>query len=359
MLEQMQEMTQQDVLFSISHKIGFIELNRQRALNALNQPMMTAIAQQLLAWKSDGAVQAVVVHSNSPRAFCAGGDLRAVYEAGTQGHLEHLDHLFREEYILNHIIKTYPKPYISFMDGIAMGGGIGLSVHGSHRLMSENVLVAMPETNIGYFPDVGATHFLNQAPGKVGLYLALTGNHIKVADALYARIGTHYIPHEKQAQVFDELKKLPCKDHSAIDTFLKLYDEPRPESPLARQKEEIDQLFTATTIGGIFSQLKASSSEFSQGVFEILKKRSPTSLAVAFEQMNRWKTLNDFSEVMSMEFDMSQRFIKAPDFFEGIRAVIIDKDHAPKWSPADLKEVTKEQVAMYFIKQDVPLDVES
>lgn len=350
-------MTQQDVLFSTSHKIGFIELNRPKALNALNQPMMTAIAQQLIAWKSDGAVQAVVVHSNSPRAFCAGGDLRAVYEAGTQGDLEHLELLFREEYVLNYIIKTYPKPYISFMDGIAMGGGLGLSVHGSHRLMSENVLIAMPETNIGYFPDVGATHFLNQAPGKIGLYLALTGNHIKVADALCARIGTHYIPHEKQTQVFDELKKLPSKDHDSVNSFLKLYDEPYPESPLAKQVEEINQLFTATTIGGILSQLKANTDVFSQKTLEDLKKRSPTSLAVTFEQMSRWKTLNNFAEVMSMEFDMSQNFIKELDFFEGIRAVIIDKDQAPKWSPKDLKEVTKEKVAAYFIKQDIPLDV--
>lgn len=352
-------MTQQDVLFSISHKIGFIELNRPKALNALNQPMMTAIAQQLLAWKSHEDVQAVVVHSNSPRSFCAGGDLRAVYEAGTQGHLEHLELLFREEYILNYIIKTYPKPYISFIDGIAMGGGLGLSVHGSHRLMSENVLVAMPETNIGYFPDVGATHFLNQAPGKIGLYLALTGNHIKIADALYARIGTHYIPHEKQAHVFKELKKLPNKDHDAINAFLTHYNEPHPESPLSKREEEINQLFTAANIDGVFTHLKANSGDFSQRSLETLTQRSPTSLAVTFEQMNRWKTLGDFAEVMSMEFDMSQRFIKESDFFEGIRAVIIDKDHEPQWSPADLKEVTKEQVAAYFTKRDMPLDVGS
>ncbi len=350
-------MNPQDVIFSISHNIGFIELNRPKALNALNQPMMTAIAQQLLAWKSDTSVQAVVVHSNSPRAFCAGGDLRAVYEAGTQGHLEHLELLFREEYSLNYIIKTYPKPYISFIDGIAMGGGIGLSVHGSHRLVSENVLIAMPETNIGYFPDVGATHFLNQAPGKIGLYLALTGNHIKVADALYARIGTHYIPHEKQGRVFDELKKLPAKDHDAIDNFLGLYEERHPESPLSKKEKEINMLFSTTTIGGIFNRLKTNSDAFAQGILETLKQRSPTSLAVTFEQMNRWKTLNNFAEVMSMEFDMSQHFVKQPDFFEGIRSVIIDKDHAPKWRPSDLKEVTKEQVVAYFVKQDVPLNV--
>ena len=352
----MQDNTQQDVFFSLSHNVGLVELNRPKALNALNPMMMTAIAHQLLEWKSDGAVQAVVVRSNSLRAFCA-GDLRAVYRTGTQGRLEDLEHLFREEYRLNYIIKTYPKPYISFMDGIAMGGGLGLSVHGSHRLVSENVLIAMPETNIGYFPDVGATHFLNQAPGKIGLYLALTGNHIKLADALYAKIGTHYIPHEDQPIVLEALKQLRLKDHSAIDQLLKTHGQPHPESPLSKKEKEIEAFFTATNIQGIFDQLAGASGNFSQETLAILKQRSPTSLAVTFEQMKRGETLENFAEVMSLEFDMSQHFIKENDFFEGIRAVIIDKDQSPQWFPRTIKDVTQEQVAPYFIKQNVPLDL--
>lgn len=353
----MQNTPQQDVLFSSSHHIGFIELNRPKALNALTPFMMTAVAQQLISWKSDDQIQAIVVYSNSSRAFCAGGDLRAVYEAGTQGRLGDLEHLFREEYRLNHLIKTYPKPYISFIDGIAMGGGLGLSVHGSYRLLSEKVLVAMPETNIGYFPDVGATHFLNQAPGKIGLYLALTGISFDLADALYARLGTHYIPHGDQLKVFDGLKQLPCKNHKTIGSFLKSHGQVHPESSLARKEKEVNALFSASTIQGIFDNLKRDSGDFAQEILSLLKKRSPTSLAVTFEQMKRGENLDNFADVMSLEFDMSQHFVKESDFFEGIRAVIIDKDHSPKWSPETLSDIVEDQIAPYFVKQKIPLAV--
>ena len=348
---------QQHVLFSIKKNIGFIKLNRPEALNALNPGMMASIRQRLIHWSENQDVHGVVVHSNSERAFCAGGDLKAVYNAGTKKQFEYLDNLFREEYLLNHLIHTYPKPYISFIDGIVMGGGAGLSVHGSHRLMSEKTLAAMPETNIGYFPDVGASYFLNQAPGNLGLYLGLTGNHIQLGDALYAKMGTHYIPQEKQADLLQELKTLKHKTPETIEALVNTFKEPAPDSSLQEKQEEIDTLFTGTTLKDILKNLDQASSEFAKETLETLKKRSPTSLAITFEQLKRAKDMTDFAEIMSMEFNLSQNFVQKHDFFEGIRSVVIDKDHAPKWSPDSLDKISAADVDAYFQQLPRPLMV--
>ncbi len=346
---------QQHVLFSIKKNIGFIKLNRPKALNALNPGMMASIRQRLLQWRDNTDVHAIIVHSNCERAFCAGGDLKAVHKAGTQKQFDSLDNLFREEYLLNHVIKTFPKPYISFVDGIAMGGGIGLFVHGSYRLLSEKTIAAMPETNIGFFPDVGATYFLNQAPGALGLYLGLTGNKFQVGDALYTNIGTHYVPHEKQADLLKDIKVLEPKNLESLNTLIQSYEEPHPKSFLQENETEINALFQSETLDGIFKNLESASSDFATETLETLKKRSPTSLAVTFEQLKRGKTMTCFADIMSLEFDLSQNFVQHPDFFEGIRAAVIDKDCSPQWSPKNLRDISKNDVETYFTKHPVPL----
>ncbi len=346
---------QQHLLFSIKKSIGFIKLNRPEAFNALSPGMMASLRQRLIMWRDNEDVQAVVVHTDCERAFCAGGDLKAVRKAGLHGKFDVLETLFREEYQLSHVIKTFPKPYISFVDGIVMGGGVGLSTHGSHCLMSEKTLAAMPETNIGYFPDVGATHMLNQAPGCVGLYIALTGNHFKVGDALYAGFGTHYMPHEKQASLLAAIKALKHKTAENIDQLIQDSAEAMTESPLKEYEDEINQLFAADTLSGILKNLKESSSDFAKETLEALQKRSPTSLAVTFEQLKRGKDLASFADIMSMEFDLSQNFVRQPDFMEGIRAAVVDKDCNPKWSPDSLDSVSVEDVEGYFSKHPRPL----
>lgn len=346
---------QQYILFSIKKNIGFIKLNRPEALNALNPGMMASIRQRLLQWRDHKDVHAIIVHSNCERAFCAGGDLKAVYKAGTQKQFDFLDNLFREEYLLNHVIKTLSKPYISFVDGIVMGGGIGLMVHGSHRLLSEKTTAAMPETNIGFFPDVGASYFFNQSPGKMGLYLALTGNQFDVGDALYAQIGTHYIPHDKQADLMNEIKSLEHKNRGALDTLIHSYAEPNPTGSLQENEKEMNTLFDAETLSEIFKNLDASSSAFAKETLDTLNKRSPTSLAVTFEQLKRAQAIEHFADIMSLEFDLSQTFVRQHDFFEGIRAAVIDKDRSPTWSPKNLGEISQEDIEAYFKKQAAPL----
>lgn len=346
---------QQHLLFSIKKNIGFIKLNRPEAFNALTPGMMASLRQRLMQWRDNDDVQAVIVHTDCEKAFCAGGDLKAVHKAGSHEKFDVLETLFREEYQLTHVIKTFPKPYISFVDGIIMGGGVGLSAHGSHCLMSEKTLAAMPETNIGYFPDVGVIHFLNQVPGYVGLYVALTGNHLKVSDALYAGFGTHYVPHEKQADLLAALKALKHKTAENIDQVVEEAAETAPESSLQKYEREINELFASETLEGIFENLESSSSDFAKETLEALKKCSPTSLAVTIEQLKRGKDLSNFADIMSMEFDLSQSFVRQPDFMEGIRAAVLDKDCAPKWSPSSLNDVSSEDVEACFAKHPRPL----
>lgn len=344
-----------DVVFSVISGTGLIELNRPKALNALTPAMMIALRRQLLAWKNDVNVRAIIVRSTSQKAFCAGGDLRAVHGGIQTENFDDLEILFREEYLLNHMIYHYPKPYISFIDGIVMGGGVGLCVHGSHRLVSENTRFAMPETNIGFFPDVGATSFLNQAPGKVGLYLGLTGNHLSVADMLYAKIGTHFLPHDQHEKACAALLALPKKTPAALNELLKNHQDPFPKSPLKTLQLEIDTLFSPQTLQGIFHNLVASKTDFAAQTLATLQQRSPTSLAITFEQLRRGKNMGSFDEMMDMEFDLSQNLVHSADFPEGIRAAIIDKDYTPQWSPRTIDTIQAETIDAYFTKHPLPL----
>jgi len=346
------------VLFSVRKQIGFITLNRPRALNALTLPMLDAILGKLQEWLHNHSVHAVVIHSTCKRSFCAGGDLRSIYEAGKRNDLTFLENIFRKEYTLNCLIHSYPKPYIAFINGIAMGGGLGISIHGSHCFLSEKSLLSMPETSIGFFPDIGATTFLNNAPGKTGLYLGLTGNPFQTADALYAKIGTHYVSSTQQQQLFSALENLPKKSHKAIDTLVKDYTDKPPASLLKTNQELIDALFKGNALSEIFRTLKENKTPFAQETLQTLKKRSSMSLCITFEQLKRGEKLTTFAERMQIEFNLAQHFIRSHDFFEGIRATIIDKDKTFRWQPDSLKKISKTDISAFFKPSSDPLEVD-
>lgn len=345
-----------DISFKVKHHIGFITLERPERLNALNLPMIIAIHEVLEAWRHDSKVRAVIVQGQGDRAFCAGGDLRSIYDAQQRNDVQFHDDLFRKEYTLNLVIARFPKPYISFIHGFAMGGGLGLSVHGSHRIVAENSVLAMPETKIGYFPDVGASYFLNKAPGGVGMYLGLTGNSVGASDSLYGGFATHFIPQAKYPQVIEALFDVDISQPKNIDKVLEVYHEQLPEGMLQAHQGKIDALFLQPTLEQVFQALEDDQSSFSQDILTALKMRSPISLKMTFELLKRNKDKN-LAEAIEVEFQLSQAFIKNHDFFEGIRALLIDKDQKPQWSPATLEKINSSIINQYFDSKIKSLDV--
>jgi enoyl-CoA hydratase len=329
-----------EVLFSKDGALGRILLNRPKALNALTLNMVRLIDAQLRVWAEDPSVKAVVIEGAGDRAFCAGGDIRALYDSGKAGQSYAID-FYREEYGLNALIKRYPKPYIALIRGIVMGGGVGVSVHGSHRVAGEGIVFAMPETGIGLFPDVGGTYFLPRCPGETGMYLALTGARLNAAGALYAGIATSHVPAADWPQLIDALKA--NGDTRALAQFA------RPAGPaqLDADRAHIDQAFSAGSVEDILERLDAMASPFGAETAKILRAKSPTSLKVVYAQI-RAGAARDFEECMRIEFRLTNRFMRGHDFYEGVRAAIIDKDQSPKWSPPDLDGVTKGDIDAYF-----------
>jgi enoyl-CoA hydratase len=317
------------VLANVSNNIGWLTLNRPDVLNALSLEMTDAIATHLQKWQEDPTVRMVVIQGNG-RAFCAGGDLRQVYQTLQKQDKKLALRFFNHEYNLNRIIHNYPKPYIAILNGITMGGGMGLSIHGSHRIVTDNVLLAMPETGIGFFPDVGASHFLSKCPGEIGLYLGLTGAIIGPADALYSKLATHYLSHENLSYFLDYIAELDSS--KAIDTFLnQLPEENIPQTGfLAEQRDIIEACFNQPTLLEILKALENHPSNFAQKTLTCLKTRSPLSLKLTFTLLKEAQNL-DFHNAINEEFKLSQEMIKEPDFMEGIRAAVIDKDRNPQW----------------------------
>jgi len=331
-----------EVLYTINNGAGVITLNRPKALNALSLNMIRSLWDILSVWKDDPSVRVVVLEGAGEKAFCAGGDIRAVYEAGKAGQFDICDAFFREEYTLNCLIRNYPKPYISLIHGIAMGGGLGVSVNGQYRIISESVMIAMPETGIGFFSDVGGTTFLTQAPGQVGLYLALTGARLNSADALYAGLGTHHVPQEKWAQF---KKDLETQD---VEVLLSQYAVSLSGSQLESAQSEIDQNFSHLKVEDVLKSLKDAQTPFGEKTYETLLTKSPLSVKIAFAQMTQRDPRASFEALMKREFRISQHLMHSHDFYEGVRAVIVDKDQSPQWSPAQLQDVFDDVIASYF-----------
>ena len=321
---------------------GVITLNRPQALNALTLDMVRAMRAALDAWARDDAVTRIIVQGAGEKAFCAGGDIRKLAEAGKEGRKEEALAFWREEYELNALIAAFPKPYISLIDGICMGGGVGVSLHGSHRVAGERYLFSMPEVGIGFFPDVGATYVLPRLPGRTGMYLALTGARLKGADALALGLATHAVP----SADFESIRgKLIAGED--VGTVLQSHRRALCTPPIEALRPMIDRVFDAASVGEILTDLEFEGTEAARGIAETIRAKSPTSLRIAFEQMRRGPGL-DFREAMRLEFRIVSRMLDGHDFYEGVRAVLIDKDQNPDWDPATLDEVGGPMVEAYF-----------
>ena len=335
------------VLFEQRKRLGLVTLNRPPALNALSHEMVLALDSQLAEWENDASVAAVLIRGAGDRAFCAGGDIRAFYDKRDEpGAVAALSEVFyRDEYRLNRRIFRYPKPYIALADGITMGGGVGVSVHGTHWVATERTLFAMPETGIGFFPDVGGGYFLPRLPGQMGMYLALSGARLKAADCLYAGIASHVIAADKGDDLIGALA--PGGTREQVDATLAAFAiEPEP-APLAARRETIDRCFAASGPVEILAALDAEGTDWAAETAKVLRGVSPTSVAVAFRQIHAGAGLT-FEDVMKMEYRLSQRFNAGHDYFEGIRAAIVDKDRSPKWQPDSLTSVPADLVDGYF-----------
>jgi enoyl-CoA hydratase len=343
------------VIAQVHGSAGLITLNRPQALNALSLDMIRALTAALLRWRDDPQVQRVALRGTGREgpfgAFCAGGDIRFFHQAVLAGD-PRLEDFFTEEYTLNHLIHAYPKPYVVFLGGIVMGGGMGISAHGgdaSLRIVTERTKMAMPETNIGLFPDVGGGWFLARCPGRIGEYLALTGQLIGGADALAARLADALLPAAELPAVWDSL--------ADAEGFAPLQERLRQPAPaghgeLAGRRTEIDRFFALPTVGAIVAALEGEGSGWARDTAALLRKRSPLMLHVTLEHLRRARHMT-LADDLRMERDMVRQCFQlrpgpAGESFEGIRALAIDKDHAPRWNPARIEDVTPEMVAAFF-----------
>jgi len=335
-----------DLLFERRGAAGLITLNRPQALNAVSLAMVRELTRQLAEWEADRAVTRVIVTSNDVRAFSAGGDLRALYDLGRAGRYDEALGYFREEYALNTRIKRYSKPYVALIDGIVMGGGVGISVHGSHRVAGDKFTFAMPEAGIGFFPDVGSTFFLPRLPARLGTYCALTGQRLDAADAVAAGIATHRMA---SAQ-FPALIEALCRG-DPVDASLTAHEQEAGGGSVAARHAVIEALFGGDQVEDILAALEAAGAgpdaAFASATAALIRTKSPTSLKIALAQMQRGPAL-DFAECMRTEFRIVSRVVRGHDFYEGVRAVIVDKDQAPQWEPSRLKAVSTADVERHF-----------
>jgi enoyl-CoA hydratase len=340
--------TPDDLLFERRGAAGLVTLNRPHALNAVSLAMVRELTRQLAEWEREPRVSRVIITSNDARAFSVGGDLRALYDLGRAERYDEALGYFREEYALNARIKRYSKPYVALIDGIVMGGGVGISVHGSHRVAGDKFTFAMPEVGIGFFPDVGATFVLPRLPGKLGSYCALTGERFDAADGVAAGVATHRVPSAR----FSDLIEALCRG-DPVEAALAAHAQDAGRGRLAALRTAIAALFAGERVADILAALDAAATAggaeaaFASASAALIRTKSPTSLKIALAQMQRGAAL-DFAECMRTEFRIVSRVVRGHDFYEGIRAVIIDKDQAPRWEPPALTAVSAAEVERYF-----------
>lgn len=346
-------MSAEDLLLDRRGGMRLIRLNRPRALNALTLEMTRRLDRELRDWAVDPAVSVVAIRGVGPRAFCAGGDVRTLYQAGPGS--AYTETFYREEYALNRRIFRFPKPYVALIDGVVMGGGVGVSAHGSHRVATERTLFAMPETGIGLFPDVGATWLLSRCPGETGLYLGLTGARISAADLLSLGLAEAMVP----SRHLDDLEAglAEASTRAEIDALLDRHQADPGEGTLAPDRAAIDRCFAAPTVEAILSALEEEGTDWARATAATLRSKSPTSLKVSLRQLRLGRRLPDFEAAMRLEFRLMQRFMAGGDFFEGVRALLIDKDQRPRWSPNRLEAVTEAAVDAYFAPLERELEL--
>jgi enoyl-CoA hydratase len=336
-------------------QLGRITLNRPKALNALTLPMVHAMRDALLAWKEDDTVQAVFVDAEGEKGFCAGGDILMLHNSGKAGG-EDAWRFWHDEYQLNTLIKEYPKPYISLIDGITMGGGVGISVHGPYRVAGDRTVFAMPETGIGFHPDVGGAYFLPRLPGEIGMWMGLTGARLKAADCVAAGLATHYAPSERQVELIEALEAADLAgDEDALEDILEAHSGDPGSSDMAVLRGLIDAAFAGDDVPEMLSRMQAAGDDWSARQVKIMKTKSPTALVLTAKCLRRGGEL-EFEDVMRQDLRVSMRCLDGVDFYEGVRAVIIDKDNAPNWSPAGIGDVDADALDAYF--EPLPADKE-
>lgn len=342
------------VLTRIANRTGIITLDRPKALNSLSLEMVRALTDVLLAWQDDAQVDAVVLTSSSEKALCAGGDIRFFHEVGHKaptGGSALLEDFFTEEYALNHLIHFYPKPYIAIMDGVVMGGGMGIAQGGPDcglRIVTERTKMAMPEVNIGLFPDVGGSHFLSHAPGQLGNYLGLTGLTIDAADALYVGLADVFVPGVELPALHALIASTPgAQLPAAIRAFAAPFASMMGASELQAQRMLVDTHFGAGSIGAIMASLERDDTPFAQQALKAMRQRSPLLMCVTHELLARGASLS-VADCLRLERTLVRRNFEHGEVLEGIRALVIDKDNAPQWNPPTLEQVTPEMVARFF-----------
>lgn len=322
----MTDSTTPPVLVRVENGVGRIRLNRPAALNALTLPMVEAISGALDEWRAD-PLRLVLVESTSSRAFCAGGDIRAVRQNTLEGHPERNEAFFAAEYAMNLAFATYPHPVVALVDGVCMGGGLGLSVHGPYRVVTDRTVMAMPETAIGFFPDIGASYFLPRLPGAVGMYLGLTGARVNGADAVRIGLGTHLVSSGQIASLTQAL----IEDGEVGATLSRFAEDPDDVStPVADAADEIDRTFAGTGVAEIRAALIAAGTEWATDQSAILDRMSPASLEVTFDLIARGRD-RSLAECLRAELAATRTVTASADFIEGVRAVLVDKDHDPQW----------------------------
>ena len=337
-----------DVIMTTQHQLGIITLDRPAALNALTLPMIIAIQQQLLEWLDCPSIHAVVIRSAGGKAFCAGGDVRWLYDAGRRDDPDLL-RFFEEEYRLNQIIHHYKKPYIALMDGLTMGGGVGVSLHGSHTVASEAFVFAMPETSIGFFPDIGSSYLLSRCPNHMGMYLGLTGNRLNADEACALGLVQYVIQSSQFEKVMDELlvTDLSIDAASAVSACLSRFANVVEHDSIDTLQSQVERCFAYHDIMSIINALEKQDDVWSQAILKTLLQKSPLSLSVTCEQLSKAASMT-FDECIQMDFCLVTHFMKGHDFYEGVRALLIDKDKSPQWRPDCLSNVEKQVVVDYF-----------
>ncbi|MFJ6381335.1 enoyl-CoA hydratase/isomerase family protein [Kitasatospora sp. NPDC092039] len=331
-----------EVIIQREGRAGLIVLNRPAALNALTHGMVLRIAEALDAWEDDARVETVVITGSGDRAFCAGGDIVAIHRAATGGDPGAVEGFWRDEYRLNARIARYPKPYVAVMDGIVMGGGVGVSAHGSVRIVTETTRIAMPEAGIGFVPDVGGTYLFALAPGELGTHLALTAGSVGAADALLCGLADHFLPSERVPALLDDLAELPV--HDALERHV----EPVPSGALEGQRAWIDHCYAAGTVEEILDRLRESGEPEAKKAADRIAANSPTAVKATLAALRRARALGPLEAVLDQEYRTSCAALATPDLAEGIRAQVIDKDRDPRWHPPTLSAVEPTAVARYF-----------
>lgn len=332
-----------EVLFTTENGVGRIRLNRPKAIHALNKAMCDAMIDALLAWREDDTIRLVMIDHAEGRGFCAGGDIRMIADSGATDGVE-ARAFFRSEYRLNHLLFTYAKPVIAFMDGITMGGGVGISQPARYRVATDRTMYAMPESGIGLFPDVGGGWYLSRLPGRTGQFLALTGARIDGAECVELGLSTHYVP----ADGLDALKAAIIAHPAAVETALDAAAETPPPARIAGNRETIDRLFAPDTLEGVIAALNADGGEWARKELTTLATKSPTTCKVSLRLLAQGRDHADFADEMRVEYRLASRICQRHDFIEGVRALIVDKDNQPRWDPATAEGVSDHAIDQMF-----------